>query len=51
MKNYQELLEIVCYGYKVTEVVRVVGLGSRTRTPTLGRRRAVGQGKRYCSRG
>jgi hypothetical protein len=26
------------------EVVRVVGLGSRTRTPTLGRRRAVGWG-------
>jgi hypothetical protein len=26
------------------EVVRVVGLGSRTRTPTLGRRRTISRG-------
>jgi hypothetical protein len=29
---------------RVTEVIRVVGLGSRTRTPTLGRCRTVGWG-------
>jgi hypothetical protein len=41
------------YGSKVTEVVRVVGLGCRTSTPTLGRRQAVGWGGVvvwYCSR-
>jgi hypothetical protein len=32
------------YRSRVTKVIRVVGLGSRTRTPTLGRRQAVGWG-------
>jgi hypothetical protein len=45
-----ELLQQYCieqenyYGSRVTEVVRDVGLGSRTRTSTFGRRRAVGRG-------
>jgi hypothetical protein len=30
-----------CYGSRVTEVLRVVGSGSRTRTPTFGCCRAV----------
>jgi hypothetical protein len=33
-----------CYGSRVTEVVRVVDLGFRTKTPTLGRRRVAGWG-------
>jgi hypothetical protein len=36
-------------GIRVTEVVRVVGLGYRTRTPMLGCRWVVGgEGRREC---